>query len=131
MPKRALGLILEWASEHRFELLEDWTLCKKNQVPKKNTSPAVIPSAPWRLINVRPLANYRLEVEFNDGTCGFVEMEKYINNPTSGVFRKLKDLTLFNKVYLAHGAVTWPEDIDLAPDTMHHEIKHHGKWILK
>lgn len=35
MPKRALALILEWASEHRLELLEDWNLCEKNQAPKK------------------------------------------------------------------------------------------------
>ena len=35
MPKRALALILEWASEHRVELLEDWKLCRKNLQPKK------------------------------------------------------------------------------------------------
>lgn len=35
MPRRALALILEWASQHRTELLEDWTLCEQNQPPKK------------------------------------------------------------------------------------------------
>jgi hypothetical protein len=35
MPRRALILILEWASEHRQELLEDWELCKQNKTPKK------------------------------------------------------------------------------------------------
>lgn len=35
MPRRALALILEWASAHRTELLEDWKLCKENQSPKK------------------------------------------------------------------------------------------------
>ena len=35
MPRRALSLILEWASEHRNELLEDWNLCEQNQLPKK------------------------------------------------------------------------------------------------
>ncbi|MBS0350734.1 MAG: DUF4160 domain-containing protein [Proteobacteria bacterium] len=35
MPRRALALILEWASAHRAELLEDWKLCKENQSPKK------------------------------------------------------------------------------------------------
>lgn len=35
MPKRALALILEWASEHRDELREDWELCKTNHTPKK------------------------------------------------------------------------------------------------
>ena len=35
MPRRALALVLEWASQHRAELLEDWTLCEQNQSPKK------------------------------------------------------------------------------------------------
>lgn len=33
--RRALALVLEWAQEHRAELLEDWELCAHNQPPKK------------------------------------------------------------------------------------------------
>ena len=33
-PRRALSLVLEWASEHRSELMEDWELCAQNQMPK-------------------------------------------------------------------------------------------------
>jgi len=32
---RALGLVMEWASQHREELLSDWELTKQNQPPKK------------------------------------------------------------------------------------------------
>lgn len=35
MPKRALALLLEWASQHRQELMEDWHLCKQDQTPRK------------------------------------------------------------------------------------------------
>jgi hypothetical protein len=35
LPKRALALVLEWASEHRVELMEDWELCAHMQTPKK------------------------------------------------------------------------------------------------
>lgn len=35
MPRRALALVLEWASLHRAELLEDWKLCDQHQSPKK------------------------------------------------------------------------------------------------
>lgn len=38
MPKRALALVLEWANEHRNELLEDWQLCEQHQPPKKISS---------------------------------------------------------------------------------------------
>jgi hypothetical protein len=34
LPRRALGMVLEWASEHRAELLEDWKLCRAKQLPK-------------------------------------------------------------------------------------------------
>lgn len=35
MPKRALALVLEWASLHREELMEDWKLCEMKQMPAK------------------------------------------------------------------------------------------------
>ena len=35
LPKRALALVLEWASEHRAELKEDWVLCARLQTPKR------------------------------------------------------------------------------------------------
>lgn len=31
MPRRALALVLEWASLHRDELMEDWKLCETRQ----------------------------------------------------------------------------------------------------
>jgi hypothetical protein len=35
LPRRAMALMLEWAQEHRSELMEDWDLCSRNQSPKK------------------------------------------------------------------------------------------------
>ncbi len=35
LPRRALALVLEWAQEHRGELMEDWDLCARKQFPKK------------------------------------------------------------------------------------------------
>jgi len=32
-PKRARAMVLEWASEHRTELVEDWNLCSIKQHP--------------------------------------------------------------------------------------------------
>ncbi|MDA8249094.1 MAG: DUF4160 domain-containing protein [Rhodospirillales bacterium] len=34
LPRRALALVLEWAQEHRTELLEDWELCTRRQKPR-------------------------------------------------------------------------------------------------
>ena len=37
-PSRALGLVIEWASQHQEELLRDWELAKDNQ-PLEKISP--------------------------------------------------------------------------------------------
>jgi hypothetical protein len=34
LPKRAQALVLEWAAQHRVELMEDWNLCQLKQLPK-------------------------------------------------------------------------------------------------
>ena len=35
LPRRALALVLEWANEHRSELMEDWDLCRAKKLPKQ------------------------------------------------------------------------------------------------
>jgi hypothetical protein len=35
LPRRALTLVLEWAEEHRAELMEDWELCNRRLSPRK------------------------------------------------------------------------------------------------
>jgi hypothetical protein len=38
LPSRALGLVIEWASQHSEELMEDWLLAQK-QLPLKKIEP--------------------------------------------------------------------------------------------
>ena len=38
IPPRALGLVMEWASQHQSELLQNWELAKNNQ-PPENIAP--------------------------------------------------------------------------------------------
>ena len=91
----------------------------------------VIPSAPWRVTEVRALTGYRLSVTFVDGTTGEVDLSRLVASGRAGVFAGLRDPAVFALVRVEHGAVTWPGDIDLAPDAMHDELKEHGVWILE
>jgi len=86
---------------------------------------------PWRVLTVRPLDNYCLEVTFLDGTCGEVDMSKLIFSWDAGVFEVLRDVHIFVQVYVDDGVVTWPGEIDLAPDAMYQEIKKQHKWIIE
>ena len=103
---------------------------QEKSTAEKNTTPAIICVVPWRVIDAKPLQSYKLEVKFMDGTHGFVEMESLIMSDRAGIFSKLRDIKIFNQVYLEYGVVTWPGEIDLAPDAMHDEIKQHGHWVL-
>lgn len=102
----------------------------KKSIAKQDPTPRIICTAPWRLAKVMPLADYTLSVEFLDGTQGAVKMSQRILNDNAGVFSKLKDIQLFNQVHLEYGVVTWPGEIDLAPDSMYDAIKLHGIWTL-
>lgn len=103
----------------------------KKSVTKEDTALAITCNAPWRLLKVTPLPNYKLKVEFIDGVHGLVDLSQRVVSPTAGVFASLKDPSLFNKVCIIYGVATWPNEIDLAPDVMYDEIKAHGEWVLK
>jgi hypothetical protein len=34
LPRWAMALVLEWAADHRDELMENWNLCSRMQTPK-------------------------------------------------------------------------------------------------
>jgi hypothetical protein len=85
---------------------------------------------PWRVAAVTALPGWRLRVRFNDGLEGEVEMEREVHAPDAGVFAELADPERFAAVQVEFGVVTWPGDIDLAPDAMHAEIKANGRWVL-
>lgn len=96
----------------------------------QNSTPGVIPCAPWRVVEVHTLPGYRLMVRFTDGTTGEVDLSCLIMGDKAGIFASLRDPVLFAKAYVEYGVVMWPGEIDLAPDAMYDEIKKQGRWVL-
>jgi len=96
----------------------------------QDSAPGVTPSAPWRVREVHALTGYRLSVKFNDGMAGEVDLSRVVMSDKAGVFAALRDPAVFDRVYLEYGVVTWPGEIDLAPDAMHAQIKKEGRWVL-
>jgi Protein of unknown function (DUF2442) len=99
--------------------------------PTAELIPPVRPRAPWRVAEAEALPGFRLRVRFNDGAAGIVEMADFINSDAAGVFAALRDEEIFRQVTVSLGAVTWPGNLDLAPEAMHREIKKHGNWIIR
>jgi hypothetical protein len=90
----------------------------------------VFPRSPWRVKEVEALTGYKLRVLFADGLTGMVHMSALIHSPHAGVFAALADPSLFAQVRVDLGAVSWPGDLDLAPDAMHEAIQAQGVWSL-
>jgi hypothetical protein len=95
---------------------------------EKNSAAGVAASVPWRVTDVEVCSQYRLRVRFSDGTARQVDLSRVIRRDDAGVFEALRDPELFARARVEGGAVTWPGEIDLAPDAMYDEIRVHGTW---
>ena len=69
----------------------------------------------WDVTTVRPLSGHRIYVELADGRRGLFDLTPYLDH---GVFGELRDPAYFNRVGIQWGAVTWPNDQDIAPETL-------------
>jgi hypothetical protein len=74
----------------------------------------------WDVVEVRSEAGSSLWVRFADGLSGRFQLR-----PTdlTGVLARLRDPEFFKQVFVDHGAVAWPGEIDLAPDAMYEAIR--------
>jgi hypothetical protein len=69
----------------------------------------------WDVTLVKPLPGYKIYVEIRDGRRGVFDLTPYLDR---GVFRELRDLGYFRQVGIVLGAVTWPHEQDIAPETL-------------
>lgn len=70
---------------------------------------------------VRALEDYRLHVQFTDGTEGTVSLRDRLFGP---MFAPLQDVALFQQAAVDEfGAICWPNGADLAPDALYHQLR--------
>jgi hypothetical protein len=79
------------------------------------------------VVEVEPIEHLTLRVRFADGLSGTVRIEP---SHLYGVFEKLKDEKVFRQARCDEGFVSWPGEIDLAPDAMYKAIRERGEWVL-
>ena len=98
--------------------------------PNAETDFATRLTAParWRVVAVEPRPDWRITVRFADGTTGTVDLTRILFGANPGVFESLRDSTLFARVFIEDGVVTWPGGLDLAPDAMYDAIRQTGEW---
>src|SRR5918996_1608510 len=96
-------LSISYSTKHASELLQD--------SPSVKCETAMY----WDTKFVKPLSDYRIYVEIEDGRKGIFDMKPYLDR---GVFRELRNVHYFNQVGILFGAVTWPNEQDIAPETL-------------
>ena len=68
------------------------------------------------VIHVKPLPNYELLLEFENGEHKIFDVKPLLDK---GVFVALKEESVFQSVGLENGTVVWPNEIDIAPETLY------------
>jgi hypothetical protein len=79
------------------------------------------------VVNVQIIRHLEISVTFADGLSGRVLMRP---SHLYGVFQRLQNPDFFRQINVTNGYVSWPGEIDLAPDAMYEAIKKNGEWIL-
>jgi hypothetical protein len=71
----------------------------------------------YRIVKLSVLPKYKLQIEFEDGTAGIVDLADDLHG---AMFEPLKDEAFFRKASLDEfGVVCWPNGADYAPDAMY------------
>ncbi len=68
------------------------------------------------VVNVKPLLNYILELEFNNNEIRFFDVKPYLE---FGIFSELKDESYFKNVSLQLGSIAWKNGQDFSPETLY------------
>jgi hypothetical protein len=69
-----------------------------------------------RVIDVKPIQDYKLHLWFTNGEEGILDIKPLLDK---GIFRDLKDISMFNSVRPFIGTIQWANQADLCPDTVY------------
>ena len=72
------------------------------------------------VVQVKPLEDYRLWIQFADGAEGIVDLSDMAGK---GVFSRWDDYREFQKAHISSaGDVAWDDEIDLCPDALYLKV---------
>ncbi|MGQ9625524.1 MAG: DUF2442 domain-containing protein [Anaerolineae bacterium] len=71
-----------------------------------------------RVIAVKPNPDYTLTLTFANGEVRRFDVKPYLDK---GIFRELRDMSLFNSVIPFLGSIQWRNGQDFCPDTLYLE----------
>jgi hypothetical protein len=80
-----------------------------------------------RVRDVEPLDEFKVRIEFEDGTTKEIDLEPYLHGPIFEPIRE--DTTVFRSVKVDAGTITWENGADIDPDVLYYDLK--PAWMEK
>ena len=71
----------------------------------------------WDIVDLKYIEGYKLNLTFKNGKKGVIDLSDYSRR--GGVFSRFTDMDYFKKVYIDHGVLCWPDNVDIAPETIY------------
>ncbi len=69
---------------------------------------------------VKPIEDYQLILTFSNGEKRMFDMKPYLKK---GIFRELRDVSLFNTAHVSFDTVEWDNEADFDPEALYHYSK--------
>src|SRR3972149_6785742 len=72
-----------------------------------------------KINNAKYVSNYRIQLTFNSGETGIVDLEKFLFTKNWEIVKPLRDLKYFKKFRKIGSTIGWNNDFDLAPEFLY------------
>lgn len=79
-----------------------------------------------KLSSCKPVGNLRLSLSFSDGSAGIWDAADLLGSKDTPLTIPLRDPEAFANAFIDNGALAWPNGLELAPWTLHAEMKAGG-----
>ena len=68
------------------------------------------------VISVTPMDNYKILLTFGNGEKRLFDMNPFLDK---GIFKELKDISIFNTVKVSFDSIEWENEADIDPEILY------------
>jgi len=76
-----------------------------------------------QVINAELKNDYKINVEFNNGTKGTIDFKKILEEDHREIIKELLNKELFKTVRVDLHTLCWNNEVDFAPDYLYEQVK--------
>jgi hypothetical protein len=125
LPRRAHGMVIEWALEHRIELRANWERAR-DRVSLKPVAPLELGET-MNILGPRvcirqiiPLDSFNVHIVFDNDTQRDINLEPFLRGP---IFEPIRsDSAVFRSMNIAGGTIAWGNGADIDPDVLYYDL---------